>query len=128
MIVLDTHAWLWWAAGSEKLGDAARTAIEGEDRVGIAAISCWEVAMLVARGRLTLDRPTLTWLRQALSLPHVELIELSPDIAVSAASLDGKLHGDPADRLIVATAQRHGAALVTRDEKIGTSGLVPTIW
>lgn len=128
MIVLDTHAWLWWAAESKKLSRPARRLIDSSPRVGIAPISCWEIAMLVERRRVTLDRPTLTWLRQALSLPGVELLELSPDVAVSAAGLDGKLHDDPADRLIVATALRHGAKLVTRDERIQESGLVDTVW
>ncbi|MBI3185494.1 MAG: type II toxin-antitoxin system VapC family toxin [Myxococcales bacterium] len=128
MIILDTHAWVWWASGSGKLSAKARRAIDQAEQLGVSAISCWEVAMLVEHGRLTLDRPVLSWLRQALQLPKIELVALTPDVAVEAAALDGKLHGDPADRIIVATAVRCAATLVSRDERIRRAGLIATLW
>jgi PIN domain nuclease of toxin-antitoxin system len=128
VIVLDTHAWIWWVSGSPELGDGARQVLDEAEEIGIPGISCWEVAMLVAGGQLTLDRPTLTWLRQALSLPNVQLMPLTPEVAAESAAMEGKLHGDPADRLIVASALRAGARLVTRDERIRASGLVATVW
>lgn len=128
VIVLDTHAWVWWAARSPRLSRRARAAIDGEREVGIAAISCWEVAMLVAKGRLELDRDVLTWIRQSLMLPSVTVIELTPEIAVAAADLGRGFPGDPADRLITATAVRNAASLVTADRRIRSSRRVPTIW
>ena len=97
MIVLDTHAWIWWAAGSGRLPAAARKTIEGSESVGVCAISLWEVAMLVAKGRLELDRNPLEWVKQALGLPRVELLPISPAIAIGAAALPSEFPGDPAD-------------------------------
>lgn len=128
MIVLDTHAWIWWAASSRELSAPARHAIDGADCVGVCAISLWEVAMLVAKGRLEFDRDPLEWMQQALALPRVELLPVTPDVAVEAAALGGEFPGDPADRLIVATALDYGAPLVTRDAKIRRSGVVRTVW
>ena len=98
MIVLDTHAWIWWASDPARLGRRGRSAIEAADRIGIPAVSCFEVAAAVARGRMSLDRSPLEWLEEALGQPRVELLPLTPPIAVRATQLGG-FHGDPADRL-----------------------------
>ena len=74
--------------------------------------------MLVAKGRLTLDRDVGEWVEAALSLPGVGLVALEPDIAVAASRLPGELHGDPADRLIVASARHVGALVITEDRLI----------
>ena len=128
MIVLDTHAWIWWAAGSERLPAVARHAIDGDLSVGVCAISLWEVAMLVAKRRLELDRDPLEWMKQALALPRVELVQISPAIAVEAARLPPTFPGDPADRLIVASAMQARAAIVTRDTRIRKFAGVTTVW
>jgi PIN domain nuclease of toxin-antitoxin system len=127
MIVVDTHAWVWWASGSSKLSTAARQAIAQSANVGICAISVWELAMLTEHGRLELDRPVLTWVRQALAHPHVVLLELTPERAVGAAALSG-LHGDPADRMIVATACSLHAPVVTKDRAMRAFEGVRTVW
>ena len=128
MIVLDTHAWIWWAAGSSHLSAAARHAIDGADTLGVCAISVWEVAMLVAKRRLEFDRDVLVWLKQALALPRVELLSLSPEVAVEAAGLPSSFPGDPADRIIVATARQHRARLVSRDARIRRFAGATTVW
>lgn len=128
MIVLDTHAWIWWAAGSKQLGARARRRIRTAKRVLVPAIATWEVAMLVQRGRLEVDRPLLSWIRQALALPDVELVPLTPEIAVRAAGLGNGFPGDPADRLIVATALESRSPLVTKDERLRGSRAVETVW
>ncbi len=74
--------------------------------------------MLVAKGRLTLDRDVGEWVQAALSLPGMGLIALEPEIAVAASRLPGEMHGDPADRLIVASARHMGAVLITDDKLI----------
>ena len=127
MIVLDTHAWLWWTAAPEKLSRRARTAIEDDDDLLVSAISCWEIAMLVARKRLALDRDVVAWIRQALAQPKVELAPLSPEIAVRAVQLD-PFHKDPADRMIVATALHHRATVLSKDDRIRSSELVDVVW
>lgn len=107
MIVLDTHVWVWWAHDEQQLGPSQLSAIEASqtDVIGLSAISCWEVAKLVERGRLELSRPVDEWLRLALGYPGIRLIELSPEIAVGSTQLPGKFHRDPADQIIVATAR-----------------------
>jgi PIN domain nuclease of toxin-antitoxin system len=128
VIVLDTHAWIWWAAESPRLSTRARAAAAEAESLGVCAISCWELAMLVAKGRMRLDRDTLAFVRQALALPRVELLPLTPEVAVASAGLGPDFPGDPADRTIAATALAFGAAVVTRDRRLkGLPGL-KTIW
>ena len=117
MIVLDTHAWLWWQAKSKHLSRRAQSEIEQAKSIGIPAICCWEVAMLVARGRLELDREILVWIKQALIFPKTQLLPLSPEIAISSQRLED-FHSDPADCMIVATALEHQATLISKDRKI----------
>ena len=127
MIVLDTHTWIWWASAPAMLGRRARAAIETADRIGVPAICCFEVAAAIAKGRIMLDRAPTEWLEQALALPRVELAPLTPSIAVKATQL-GAFHGDPADRLIVATALIDDAPIVTRDRNIRGYAAVTSIW
>jgi PIN domain nuclease of toxin-antitoxin system len=127
VIVLDTHAWIWWASDPGRLGRRGRAAIEAADRIGVPAVCCFEVAAAVARGRITLDRAPLEWFEQALALPRVELAPLTPAIAVKATQL-AAFHGDPADRLIVATALLDAATLVTKDRNIRAYSAVTSVW
>lgn len=129
MIVLDTHVWLWWLAEPSKLSRAARQAIDEAGEIAVSAISSWEIAMLVKRRRISLDRDVATWVRQALAPARVVSQPLSSDIAVAAGLLDGDgFPGDPADRFIYATAQARRARLVTRDEKIRRFDARVTVW
>ena len=128
VIVLDTHAWIWWLAEPAKLGKRAREHLASASRIGVSAISCWEVATLVAKRRLGLDRDVLEWLEAASTQPRVDLIPITPAIAARSTRLPPEFHADPADRIIVATAAIFGATLVTKDDGIrGFSG-VPTAW
>jgi len=126
VIVLDTHAWVWFAADDRLLSDAALAAIRKADRIGVAAISVWEVGMLCAKGRLQVVPGVREWVSAALKVDKVQLLPLSPEVAVLSTEL--ALHGDPADRIIVATAIVAGGQLVTKDERIRQSGLVPCTW
>ena len=128
MIVLDTHAWIWWTADPDCLSPRARNAIEQSTEIGIAAISCWEVATAAVRGRIQLDRDIGTWLKLALAAERVSLAELTPAIAVAAAGIGRDFHGDPGDRLIVATALVLGCSLVTKDGPIRRLPGVKTVW
>lgn len=128
MIVLDTHAWIWWLSDPGKLSEPARERIETATDIGVAAISCWEVAMLTSKQRIRLDRDVLTWIHQALRRPGVQLVPLTPAIAVAATQLAAELPGDPADRMIVASALHLDADLVTRDRALRAFGKVRTVW
>lgn len=79
---------------------------------------CWEIAKLVEYGRLTLDRAVLQWLDQALAMPGIEFLDLSPRIVVESTQLPGDFHKDPADQLLVATARVYDCMLMTEDAKI----------
>jgi PIN domain nuclease of toxin-antitoxin system len=120
MIVLDTHTWVWWVHGDERLTQTQVDVITVNETnvVGVSAISCWEVAKLVEYGRLELPCSVSEWLRQALSYPGIQLLELTPEIAVESTQLPGEFHRDPADQIIVATARIYGCPLVTSDRKI----------
>lgn len=131
MIVLDTHAWLWWLSDPEALSAAARAAVErsaASASVTVSSISAWEVALLVKKGRLVLSMDVQEWVRKSESLPYVHFHPVDNAIAVRSVNLPGLLHEDPADRIIVATALHLDAAVVTRDEKIRNYPAVRTIW
>ena len=121
VVVLDTHALVWLMQGSERVGPRSRALIAAAakaDSVFVPAISAWEIAMLVAKDRLALDRDVGEWLDAALGLPGLRLAALDPFVAVDSTRLPGDVHGDPADRLIIATARRHAAVLITDDRLI----------
>lgn len=126
MVVLDTHAAVWWAGEPQRLGRAARVRLEHEDRLGIPAIVFWEIALLVRTRRLDLGLPTREWMQAILTIPRVAALPLTPEIAVEANEL--AMHPDPADRFIVATALRHGAPLVSKDRLMRSLRFVETIW
>ncbi len=120
-ILVDTHALVWLLAGSSRLGQSARQGLERAAReatVLVSAITPLEIAMLVAKGRLTLNRDVGEWVTQALALPGIRLAPLAPEIAVASTRLPGELHGDPSDRILVATARHHGVPLLTADEAL----------
>jgi PIN domain nuclease of toxin-antitoxin system len=129
LIVLDTHAWVWWAGETGHLSRVADEAIAEADEIGICTISCWEVAMLVARRRLELKPDVETWVVAALALPRVVELRLDARTATRAGSLDrDSFPGDPADRIVYATALEQGAALLSRDADIAAFDPARVIW
>ena len=125
VLLLDTHVWLWLVGGAEPLKRTVLSAVEGAARRGrirVSAISVWEVAMLEAKGRIRLAKDCLAWVQEALAAPGTSLVPLTPEIAVESSRLPGDFHGDPADRILIATARLLDATLLTRDERILTYG------
>jgi PIN domain nuclease of toxin-antitoxin system len=121
LLVLDTHVWIWLMEGSERLSVAARERIQQGVRaeaLRVAAISVWEAAMLEAKGRIVFDEDCAAWVRRALGAPGLSLFPLTPEVAIASTRLPGTFQGDPADRMIVATARASGATLVTADSAI----------
>ncbi len=119
MILLDTHALLWRDQGLPRLGPQARQAADRALREGclaISAVSFWEAAVLVERGRVELDKPTEVWRRELLQSGLIE-VPLDGRIAITAIGLPG-LHGNPADLFIAATAIIKEARLITADRRL----------
>ena len=121
-LVLDTHIWIWLINGDKKIkksnflpyiNDAVK--LSG---IKIPAISVWEVSMLVKKGRIVLSENTMEWINNALTAPGVSLYPLTPAVSYESTVLPGNFHGDPADRMIVATARILNAHLLTFDKPI----------
>jgi len=128
VIVLDTATWIWRASDPKRLTTSARRAIDEAEPALVCAISVWEVAMLVAKRRIQLDRPVEQWVDIALALPGIQLAALEPAIAVRSTKLPGEFHPDPADRIIVATALENVISIVTPDERIRSYPHVQSVW
>ncbi len=119
--ILDTHVWIWLIEDSGELSKpiiASLNQVAKSKQILIAAISLWEVSMLAEKSRIAIKQNAVTWLTQALQHPGITLCPLTPDIAAQSCNLPGAFHGDPADRMIVATACIENATIVTRDENI----------
>jgi len=127
VILLDTHAWIWWASESPALSEAAAEAITGADVIGVSAISVRETAVLVRKGRVQFDRHVELWCAQALALPRVQSVPVTAHVALQAELLTG-LHGDPADRILAATALHLGCPLVTKDRRLHDYPALRCIW
>lgn len=129
-VLLDTHMWLWWLTGSPELAGAERIALdraaEGQ-QVFLPAISLREAQMLHSKKRLELPLPFADWLRRASAPGTVRILPLNAEVVIALERLPRGFRGDPADRLIAATARAHRLPLATRDEYIRKSRAV-RIW
>lgn len=98
--------------------------------VQMSAFSAWEVGMLASRGRLKLTRPPLDWFRVMQQRFGIDVVPLVPEILVASSFLPEPVHGDPADRILIATAREHDLTIITRDRAIlayGAAGHVKTL-
>jgi len=129
-VLLDTHAWLWWLTGSERLPPAARDrldALAARSAVHLSAISLWEAQMLHSRGRLDLPLPFARWITQASDAAVVRVVPLDASIVIALDELPERFHGDPADRIIAATSRCKRLPLATWDKALRKSRAVE-IW
>ena len=120
-LLLDTHVWIWLMLGDERLNLSFRHAVEqykDKERILVSAISVWELGMLVERKRIQLEIDCLDWVEQVFESSNVNLIPLTPRIAIQSTRLPETPHGDPADRILIATAHEYNAILITHDQKI----------
>jgi PIN domain nuclease of toxin-antitoxin system len=115
-ILLDSHVVHWWSAEPERISPTAATAIAAADELAVSDISWFELAWLARHERIVLGVPLPNWLRQLAGL--VRTIPVTPEIASAAVSLPASFPGDPADRLIYATAADRGWLLVTKDGRL----------
>ena len=130
MILLDTHIWFWFVQGHPRLGNSHEQTIQaaiGSQRVAVSAISGWEIAMMINRGRVETNLGTLEWLKQALVPSGIEMLPLTPAISVESTQLPGDFHRDPADQIIVVTARVYNVPLLTQDSKIVDYAHVQTL-
>jgi PIN domain nuclease of toxin-antitoxin system len=120
-ILLDTHVWLWAMIGNPNLTKDFSATFEKHLRsqgVLISPMSIWEIGMLVEKKRIEIEMDVMDWVNQALDNPGMQLSPVTPEIAIQSARLPGEVHGDPVDRLLIATAFEENAVLVTCDKKI----------
>jgi PIN domain nuclease of toxin-antitoxin system len=130
LIVLDTHALVYDALTPARLSARARKAIGlafTDRELACSDISLWEIAMLIARKRLNPVIDARQFLDDMIAARHVRVLPITAEIAVLSQS-DIFSHGDPADRLIAATARLHRAPLITSDAKLRKLKEVSTIW
>jgi PIN domain nuclease of toxin-antitoxin system len=116
LVVLDTHVWVWWASQDERLPAVLRERIDAAAHVAVSAVSVYELVQAVGRGRLRLTLALDDWLESATVEAKAEIIPVDVRIAKRAAGLP-QVHGDPLDRLIIATVLEHGGQLVSQDGK-----------
>lgn len=121
-LLIDTHYWIWFQAGtrerltSQNLDLIRESAAQGN--LFLSVISVWELALLESKGRVHLHTSCAQWVEEALAMPGLSLAPLTPAIAIESTRLPGAFHGDPADRIIVATARAMHARLLTSDRNI----------
>jgi PIN domain nuclease of toxin-antitoxin system len=119
LLLLDTHCWIWAQLGLiQQLSRAALESIRNAESGGnlrISVISIWELAMLEHKGRVALPMNVRSWVDQALTKPGIAVAPLTAEIMIESVHLPGEMHGDPADRMLVATARVLGATLATKD-------------
>lgn len=120
MIVLDTHVWIWWVSGDERLSAATIEALDSAPNasIGVSVILCWEVAALVVGKKLQLSVELNEWLDRACSNSRVSLFPISREVAVASVQLPAPLHRDPADRILITEARFRECPLLTEDRLV----------
>jgi PIN domain nuclease of toxin-antitoxin system len=130
-VLLDSHVWIWWLTGQRDLSARKRELLDRLAEEGtppfLAAISLWEAQMLHQKGRLVLEMDFPVWLSQASDPSVVRLLPLDTSVILALDKLPERLHGDPADRIIVATAKAHRLELMTEDKSIRKSRVVKVV-
>lgn len=130
-VLLDSHVWIWWVTGQKDLAPAKRARLDGLAEAGappfLSAISLWEAQMLYRKNRLTLEIDFPVWLTEASDPMVVQVLPIDTSVILALDKLPDRFHGDPADRIIVATAEAHGMALMTDDKAIRKSRTVKVV-
>lgn len=129
--VLDTHVWIWWNMHPKKLSTKARSLISAPKRYEellLSAISPWEFSKLLEKGGLGISCNPEEWISEALEMPKLRIVPLTPSIAYRSTSLPQPFHEDPADQIIVATAREENATVITKDKNIREYLHVRSLW
>ncbi len=129
--ILDTHVWIWWNMHPEKLSQKARTLLSSPKRYEellLSSISPWEFSKLLEEERIGISCNPEEWIAEALDMPKLRLVPLTPTIAYRSTSLPQPFRGDPADQIIVATAREENATILTKDKLIQNYKQVRHLW
>jgi PIN domain nuclease of toxin-antitoxin system len=129
--LLDTHTWVWWNMEPKKLSRKARTAIEDTQRYSeilLSAISPWEFCKLLEKERIGISCDPEEWISEALRMPKLRLVPLTPAIAYRSTILPRPFHGDPAGQIIVATSREENTTIISKDRLIRDYPHVRTVW
>ena len=129
--VLDTHTWIWWHMHPKKLSPKIQKLLSTTRRYEellLSAISPWEFSKLLEKGRLGISCNPEEWISEALAMPKLRLVPLTPAIAYRSTTLPPPFHGDPGDQIIVATAREENATILTKDKLIHGYSHVRTLW
>ena len=129
--VLDTHVWIWWNMRPKKLSQKVRTLLSNPkhyEALLLSAISPWEFSKLLEKERIGISCNPEEWIAEALDMPKMRLVPLTPTIAYRSTSLPQPFHGDPADQIIVATAREENATILTKDKLIQNYKQVRCLW
>lgn len=119
--LLDTHIWLRYQGISGDVRKAALPILHEAAAAGllyVSVISIWELALLVKRGKISLNTSVDRWTQAALSMQGINLLSFTPEIAIESVHLPDSVHKDPADRILIASARVERLTLVTRDDEI----------
>jgi PIN domain nuclease of toxin-antitoxin system len=120
-LLIDTHVWIWLVRAEDRIPKDVLELVlvaAGAGSMFLSVMSIWELSLLDAKGRISLNMPCLSWVQTALDRSRAQTVALTPEVAVSCHQLPGGLHSDPIDRILVATARAEGLTLVTRDKAI----------
>jgi len=129
--LLDTHVWVWWNMYPKKLSQRVRSLIadpEQYEELLLSAISCWEFSKLLEKKRIGISCDPEEWIREALEMPKLRVVPLTPTLSYRSTNLPQPFHEDPVDQIIVATAREENATVLTKDKLIKTYKHVRTIW
>jgi PIN domain nuclease of toxin-antitoxin system len=131
-ILLDTHIAVWLADGNARLKSATTLLKNSFDNghLFLSPISAWEIGLLVSKNRLDLGQSPLAWFDEFVQRFSINILEVSPEIAINSSYLPGKFRGDPADRIIIATAIAFKTAILSADKDMisyGNMGFVHVI-
>ncbi len=129
--LLDTHTWIWWNMHPEKLSSKVRTLLstpEDCEEILLSAISPWEFSKLLEKKRIGISCNPEEWISEALAMPKLRLVPLTPTISCRSTSLPQPFHDDPGDQIIVATAREENATILTKDKLMQQYKHVRTLW
>ena len=129
--LLDTHTWIWWHMNPDRLSEKVKALIEDSsnyDELLLSAISPWEFSKFLEKGRIGISGDPIIWLQEALALPKLTIVPLSPVLAYQSTVLPQPFHDDPADQIIVASAREEEAVILTKDNNILGYKHVVSLW
>ena len=120
-VLLDTHVLIWSLSDFENLSDQTKEIIDiakNQQKLLVSSISLWEIAMLKSKRRINIYKPIKEFLKSIVEIEGIKIVDITYDIAADSTLLLDNFHGDPADRIIAATAINKEAVLLTRDRQI----------